>query len=363
MLRTRLRAWEQLLPIYMPGLLQYETDLVRGNSAASPTPNQSPHPEDSLIWLLSCIGATERVRVCSPGLAQIEARLCSGQCRDALENVRQVLRLKSRMVEFKNKQVRGQREGLRSRMIINRVHERARASAEKYRAARKAIYDMKGPSEWEAAFKVLEDSDVWGYQDPNRLRPRKGRQGIWEDGQKPEGVPSTEDDEGITLYNKVRDKQDGTGETRRTLSWIWTTSQAPSSDDDRDAILRLEWAKSRARAARAQEEVMLLKEEMNRVLKYLEWKSEWWMQRADMRKGLTRDFTEGIRAYAQDQADVQTALHVHFHRLWEVPLQTSENASDDDDGSDSDDLEEEDADGLEEEEDANMDHDDETTFP
>ena len=34
-------------------------------------------------------------------------------------------------------------------------------------------------------------------------------------------------------------------------------------------ILRLEWAKSRARAARAREEVMLLKEEMNRVLKYL----------------------------------------------------------------------------------------------
>ena len=147
------------------------------------------------------------------------------------------------------------------------------------------------------------------------------------------------------------------------MSWIWTTSRATSSEDGRDDILRLEWAKSRVHAARAREEVMLLKEEMNHVLKYLEWKSEWWMQRADMRKGLTRDFTEGIRAYAQDQADVQTALHVHFRRLWEVPLQTSENASDDDDGSDSDDLEEEDADGLEEEEDANMDHDDETTFP
>ena len=123
MLRMRLRAWEQLLPIYMPGLLQYETDLAKGNSAASPNPNQSPHPEDSVVWLLSRIATTERARVCSLGLAQIEARLCSGQCRDALESVRQVLRLKSRMVEFKNKQVRGQREGLHSRTIINRVHE------------------------------------------------------------------------------------------------------------------------------------------------------------------------------------------------------------------------------------------------
>ena len=82
------------------------------------------------------------------------------------------------MVEFKNKQVRGQRGGLRSRVLIDRVHERARASTEKYRAARKAIYDLEGPGEWEEAFKVLEDNNVRGYQDPNRLRPRKGRQGI-----------------------------------------------------------------------------------------------------------------------------------------------------------------------------------------
>jgi len=219
-LKMHLRAWEQLLPIYMPGLLQYKIDLSRGNSAASPNPKQSPHPEDSVIWLPSYIAAMERARVCSPGLAQIEARLHSGQCQDAMENVRQVLRLKSRMVEFKNKQVRGQREGLYSRTIINRVHERVRASAEKYCAARKAIYDLEGAGEWEEAFKVLEDSDIWGYQDPNCLHPRKGHQGVWEDGQEPEGVPSTENDEGIMLYNEVRSKRDGTGEMCHTLSWI-----------------------------------------------------------------------------------------------------------------------------------------------
>ena len=221
------------------------------------------------------------------------------------------------------------------------MHERARASAEKYHAARRVIFDLKGPGELEEVFKVLEDSNVRGYQDPNHLRPRKGRQGIWEDGQKPGVVPSTEDDGGITLYNEVRSKRDGTGETRRTLSWIWMTSWAASSDDGGDDILHLEWAKSRVCAARAWEEVMLLKEEMNHVLKYLEWKSEWWKQRADTRADLTKDFTKGIRAYAQDQADVQTALRSHFRRLWEAPLQTStENPSDNDEGSDSDDSEE-----------------------
>ena len=89
---------------------------------------------------------------------------------------------------------------------------------------------------------------------------------------------------------------------------------------------------------------MLLKEEMNHVLKYLEWKSEWWRQCADARLGLTKDLTEGLTAYAHDQADVQTALHVHFRKLWDAPLQTlEENAPGDDDDSDNDDSEEEEA--------------------
>jgi len=102
---------------------------------------------------------------------------------------------------------------------------------------------------------------------------------------------------------------------------------------------------------------MLLKEEMNRVLKYLEWKSEWWMQRADSRSGLPKHLAEGVRAYAQDQADIQTALCMHFRRLWEAPLQTSDESAtnDSDDGSDSDDSELEEA--------ADMDDDDEPLLP
>lgn len=93
----------------MPGVLQYETDLAKDNSAASTNPNQLPYPEDSMILLLSCIATMEKTRVCLPGLAQIEERLHSGQCQDELENVHQVLRLKSCMIEFKNKHVHGQR--------------------------------------------------------------------------------------------------------------------------------------------------------------------------------------------------------------------------------------------------------------
>ncbi|PPQ97896.1 hypothetical protein CVT26_013070 [Gymnopilus dilepis] len=346
-LRTRIRVWEQLVPIYMPGLLQYVTDRFR-SSQSSPeadidgksSPAKSHHPEFFEIHLPSRVVASDRGVVCREGLVEIEERLRVGQCNDALEGLRQILRLKARMIQFKNKNIRGQREGTRSRAVIDRVHERARAAAAKYRAAREALYRIRGPGPWEKTFRVLEDGDVRGYQDPDRLRPKQGRQGIWEDDQDmpdPGSTPSGE----ITLFNEVRSRRDGTGETRRTISWIWMNERACQSEDKDDDLLRVEWAKSRARAARAREEVMLLKEEMQRVLKYLGWKADWWRQRVAMRTGVAPELKEGIQAFALTQADTQDALASHFKKIWDSPLQAPDDSEDstddsDDEGSDLD---------------------------
>lgn len=40
--------------------------------------------------------------------------------------------------------------------------------------------------------------------------------------------------------------------------------------------MRIEWAKSKARAERWGEEVKLLQEEMRRVIEYFSWKVQWW---------------------------------------------------------------------------------------
>ena len=130
-----------------------------------------------------------------------------------------------------------------------------------------------------------------------------------------------EEEEELTLYNETRTRRDGTGETRRTISWIWLNARKAQDDDEKDEILRAEWAKSRARAARAEEEVSLLKEEMNRVLKYLAWKARWWRERATLRRGLSSDMEEGVRSYALSQGAVQDALATHFCRVWDAPLQ------------------------------------------
>jgi len=353
-LRGRIRAWEDILPIYMPGFLQRRAALESTSTAI--------HPENAIIWLPSQIPASLRSRVCSPELPEIEERIRTAHCYDGLDTIRHILTVKSRIVMFKNKNVRGQREGTRSRAVIDRVHERVRAAADKYRAARRAKHALAGEGEWEQVLQVLQDGDIRGYQDPNRLIVRAGRRGTLEDGQV-EAEPgvgaddndSSDDGSDINLLHEIRSRRDGTGETRRTLSWIWTTkSHSPNPSDEGDDILRAEWAKSRARAARCREEILLLREEMRRVLAFLEWKSSWWLGRENSRVDVSSDLAEGLKAYAQTQGDLQRALKKHFCAIWQSPLTDSDDISeldgngeenehadddDDDDDEEGDDLE------------------------
>ena len=94
-------------------------------------------------------------------------------------------------------------------------------------------------------------------------------------------------------------------------------------------MMRSKWAKSRARAARSQEEVMLLKEEMRRTLESLAWEAEEWKKRAVKRAEqatLEDGLKDGLRAYAMRQSNIQISLAAHFRSLWEAPLKDrSEN--------------------------------------
>ena len=322
-LRSRIRAWDQLGPVYMPGLLQYQSTTLPNSSSPSSSP-QTGNPEDYPLWLPSKIPTEHRATVCQKGLAEIETKLCTAQCQDALEGVRNVLKMKTRMIAFKNRNIRGQRQGTRSRAVIDRVHERARNTAEKYRASRAAKLELEGHGVWEETLCELKDEDVRGYQDPNRLRIRRGRRGVLED----EAVEALGDDgeamevdgQGISLRPQERKRRDGTGETRRTLSWIWTTPRAGNADDAQDDILRAEWAKSRARATRTWEEVLRLKEEMRQVLESLEWKATWWMDRSKVSRTVGKDIQEGLVSYAHRQSSVQKALAHKFRELWKSPL-------------------------------------------
>lgn len=344
----------------MPGLRRLQAEQEQSpspniRSKGFIPPSASSQPEDIDLWLPSTLSPVSRSTTCPPSLCEIEEKLRTAQCNDALESIRHILRVKSRMVLFKHKQVRGQREGTRSRAVIDRVHARARAAAEKYRASREAKYWLCGPGDWEKRLRPLLDSDIRAYQDPNKLKPWVGRRGTAEDTSDEEAErvgnqragPVPVETSTIDLLTEARGVRDGTGESRRTISWIWVVEGfnvgEECADDD---ILRSEWAKSRARACRAMEEVLLLREEMRRTIEYLKWKANWWQERAGSRSCSDKLLAEGLRAYALEQAALQRTLSTSFQQAWRQPLEDAEEgnkghdeapASDDDEESDEED--------------------------
>ncbi|KAJ3503690.1 hypothetical protein NLJ89_g8322 [Agrocybe chaxingu] len=322
-LRTRIRNWKKLQAIYMLGLLQVQTDL---EDASIATVGVVDRPEDAQLWLPSAVPENRCQSSCLGDLLDCEERLRTAQCFDALENIRHVLRIKSRMVAFKNKNIRGQRGGTRSRAVIDRIQERAQHQAAKYGIARAAKLALSGPGEWEKTLQVLKDADVCSYQDPERIKSGPGRRGTLEDDAVAAQSPAPS---GTDLQPEKRDRRAGTGETRRTLSWIWTTSQQGDKEDKKAAsdndLLLSEWARSRARAMRATEEVALLREEMGRALAFLDWRARWWTTKAVARRIEDPALSEGLVAYATEQAGIQQRLHAKFQEIWKTPLKQSPN--------------------------------------
>ena len=81
--------------------------------------------------------------------------------------------------------------------------------------------------------------------------------------------------------------------------------------------MRVEYAKSRARALRWSEEVTLVKEEMRRVLEFLNWKIGWWMARANSLASRTDSLAVGFMVYANRQAILLERIGLRFKKQWE----------------------------------------------
>ncbi|KAL0575102.1 hypothetical protein V5O48_006852 [Marasmius crinis-equi] len=307
-IRRQIKTLETVRAIYMPGLLQHLDDVDEGENI------DDGQAEDIRIWLPSSFEHGDVDRVCVEGLADIEAQLQKGRARDALD---------------------GNRDSGRSNATIQGVSSRAKEYAEKYRACREAYYTLSSNdnmSSPEAELPELKPGDVRSYKDPGEIKVGPGRRGIdeWgEEGNETGEGPLASGGEPLLPLNttvtgpRIVRRGDGvdliplntqewafrstygTGETRKSLSWIWThrglNLNLEDGADDNNELLRAEWCRSRARARRAEEEVRLVGElEDRRIVDTVE------------EKGIA----EGRMAYAVEQAGIQRDLQDKFEALW-----------------------------------------------
>ncbi len=88
------------------------------------------------------------------------------------------------------------------------------------------------------------------------------------------------------------------------------------------AAMRVEWAKTKARADRWHEEVLLVSEEMRRVLYFFQWKAEWWSSQSALRMDAPIRVQRGIAAYAAKQVAISHAMATSFAGLFCSPFRS-----------------------------------------
>lgn len=282
-LMRRLITWQSIQELYILGIGLYRCNTANRESA------DTFNSEEIDLLLPSNLVPSFHV---DTKLAEYEYRLRYGSTHDLLSELRRQLLILGTMYQSKDRYVRGQEHNTRSVTLIKNVQSRINFAATRYRSNREALLSLSSflnKSGWESTLRVLVDSDLRG----------------------------------------LKEGEDASGsEGRRTLSWIWMTqreneaemteSMSEGSNTTTDIFatlkmataLRIEWCKSRSRAHRWQEECVLLKEEMRRVIQFHTWQAGVWEERAR-----TAD-ADGTRAYAWRQSWTREKLVMMCTTSW-----------------------------------------------
>jgi hypothetical protein len=84
--------------------------------------------------------------------------------------------------------------------------------------------------------------------------------------------------------------------------------------DNLDIALRAEWCKAWAWSLRWKEELVLLDEEMRRMIEYGKWRSAWWKERRD--EAADGEVGEGKRGYAAEGMETELARSTALESKW-----------------------------------------------
>ncbi len=213
----KVRKFRQLQAVYMPGLVQ--------SSSSTPPRALTALDVDSFpIVLPSDLSCQDREKYCVAKLSQIEDDLQYADACDALEDLRHSLRMRTCYNQDKIANITGQVPNTKARTLQSSVDVAVKNAAQRYRGAREAIERLRGPGSWQEVLRPLLDSDLVGLNERALTREeaaeRERVRALGED---------TDNAAGIPLLGSVY-----VGEGRRTLSWIWYSSESGATEGGDD---------------------------------------------------------------------------------------------------------------------------------
>jgi hypothetical protein len=214
----QLKQFRSLQDVYTPAAAVMISQAEEAQQHLPEMKRVQPEVEHQQLWLPSALPVNHRTHSCRAGLVNFEARLRRAQCLDALEKIRTLQRGRLSFIGFRNRNIRGQNPTTRAADTINRIEDKCKALAVKYRATRQALFELIGPGDWERELKELNDGDLTtpdgteiSIEDPNEEIGPDGR-----------------------LLSKKRRValERGLGEGRRVVSWIWIVKGSTGNGED-----------------------------------------------------------------------------------------------------------------------------------
>ncbi|KLO10990.1 hypothetical protein SCHPADRAFT_831771 [Schizopora paradoxa] len=269
-LRRKITIWFAIQRIYMP-CIDNVRPAARNETQQDEGATDTMSAVDMELYLPERLDPEQRSQVDMKVISKYR-RLRLAQADDALSSMKRHLRKGSTLFLHKQQHTAG--TGQTKTML----------DADRYRAARAALIIICPNGKWKKRLRVLKEKHV---------RPPL--------------------------------REQGASEGRRKLTWIWLMRPAlddeleagdDGEEDEEEVNLRVEWAKSLARAERWEEEVRLLKVEMSRTLLFLQYKSFWWLERARERTDVPPEVQSGILAYAHKQAALSHQIAEKFASHW-----------------------------------------------
>ncbi|KAF7321068.1 CxC2 domain-containing protein [Mycena chlorophos] len=313
-LLSKLARFRQLQTFYMPGAASAigADEQARDSDAAGPPPeriqlympNQMPRQPRRASDSQSVEDGGPDLRGCRAGLAEAEERLRATLCDNSLVAIRSALNAKRWLIAYRNAHLVGQKQTTKAVKLIESVTERLLRHVFRYRRGYVALQQLGALNRYPHLHE-LKDDDI-----------RLSMETDLEDIDAREKLNAVGARRGTRTARSTRHNARTTGESRRVMSWVWTASLGADDAELHDSI-RVEWTRALVRKTRWCEEVMLLKEEMRRVLRFLRWRSNWWRAQARVRASTTSAAVAGgLEAYALRQAYQCESLLGHFQTTW-----------------------------------------------